>query len=109
MLMKTKSELRGILFRHLDGIVTVPASYSLHNKGVLDYIFQQKKVSLKELTAKFTANEGYLNVALRVLASQGWLIQYVDNQKNEIYFEKETMNVHNIIVKLTRIVRLPFH
>jgi hypothetical protein len=84
--MKTKSELRGILFRHLDGIVTIPSAYSLHKKGVLDYILQQQKVSLHELTAKFNANEGYLNVALRVLASQGWLVQNIDNQKDEIIF-----------------------
>jgi len=85
--MKTKSELRGILFRHLDGIVTVPAAYSLHKKGVLDYLLQQQNVSLQELTEKFSANEGYLNVALRVLASQGWLKQEVDNSNDTISFE----------------------
>ena len=84
--MKTKSELRGVLFRHLDGIVTIPAAYSLHKKGVLDYILQQQKVSLNELTTKFNSNEGYLNVALRVLASQGWLVQNIDNQTDEIIF-----------------------
>ncbi|MCF6128901.1 class I SAM-dependent methyltransferase [Flavobacterium sp. AS60] len=84
--MKTKSELRGILFRHLDGIVTIPTAFSLHKKGVLEYILQQQKVSLQELTEKFNANEGYLNVALRVLASQGWLIQQIDNHKDEVAF-----------------------
>lgn len=84
--MKTKSELRGILFRHLDGIVTIPAAYSLQKKGVLEYILQQQKVSLQELNAKFNANEGYLNAALRVLASQGWLFQYIDNQNDEVTF-----------------------
>jgi hypothetical protein len=84
--MKTKSELRGILFRHLDGIVTIPSAYSLYKNGVLDFILQQQKVSLHELTIKFNANEGYLNVALRVLASQGWLVQNIDNQKDEITF-----------------------
>ncbi|MCF6131867.1 class I SAM-dependent methyltransferase [Flavobacterium wongokense] len=85
--MKTKSELRGILFRHLDGIVTVPVAYSLHKKGVLEYILQHEKVSLNDVTEKFKANEGYLNVALRVLASQGWLKQHIDNQKDVISFE----------------------
>ena len=84
--MKTTSELRGILFRHLDGITTAPTAYSLHKKGVLDYILQHQKVSLKELTKKFKANEGYLNVALRVLASQGWLLQNTNKNKNEISF-----------------------
>lgn len=84
--MKTKSELRGILFRHLDGIVTVPVAYSLHKKGILEYILQLEKASLGELTEKFKANEGYLNVALRVLASQGWLTQHIDNNKDQIFF-----------------------
>ena len=86
LINENKSELRSILFRHLDGIVTVPTAYSLHNKGVLDYIMQHQKASLKELTEKFNANEGYLNVALRVLASQGWLVQNIDNQNDEITF-----------------------
>ena len=84
--MKSKSELRGILFRHLDGIVTVPAAYSLFKKGVLDFILQEQKVSLEKLTKHFEANEGYLNVALRVLASQGWLTQITDNLQNKITF-----------------------
>ena len=50
--MKSTSELRGILFRHLDGITTVPVAYSLHKKGVLDYILQQEKVTLKEIAEK---------------------------------------------------------
>ncbi|MEZ4886254.1 MAG: class I SAM-dependent methyltransferase [Chitinophagales bacterium] len=65
--------LRADLFRHLDGIVTAPTAYALHQKGVLEYILQEQKTSLQQLTDTFNANEGYLNIALRVLASQGWL------------------------------------
>ena len=68
-----KNRLRADLFRHLDGIVTAPTAYALHEKGVLQYLLSQKESSLKELATEFKANEGYLNVALRVLASQGWL------------------------------------
>ncbi|MEK8179520.1 class I SAM-dependent methyltransferase [Flavobacterium buctense] len=84
--MKTKSELRGVLFRHLDGITTVPVAYSLYKKGVLDYILEKQKVTLDELVVRFKANDGYLNVALRVLASQGWLVQNSDNHTTEITF-----------------------
>lgn len=84
--MKTKSELRGILFRHLDGITTVPTAYSLYKKGVLENILQNQRVKLAELVTKFNANDGYLNVALRVLASQGWLVQDIDSQNDEITF-----------------------
>jgi SAM-dependent methyltransferase len=84
--MKTKSELRAILFRHLDGIATAPVAFSLHKKGVLTFLLEHKKVSLNELVSHFKANEGYLNVALRVLASQGWLVQNLDNKKDEISY-----------------------
>lgn len=85
--MKLNSQRRDILFRHLDGITTAPTAYSLYKKGVLNYILQNQKVSLTELVSKFNANEGYLNVALRVLASQGWLTQNIDNKNDVILFE----------------------
>ncbi len=79
--------LRSKLFRHLDGIVICPSAYTLKKHGVTDYLLQNKKVDLKELTTKFKANEGYLNVALRGLCSQGWLIQHADNQNNSVTYE----------------------
>ena len=59
----------------------------LRGYGVTDYLLQNKKVGLKELRSKFKANEGYLNIALRGLCSQGWLIQHVDNLTNTISFK----------------------
>ena len=82
-----KTTLRSKLFRHLDGIVISPTAYTLKKHGITDFLLQKKKVELKELTTKFKANEGYLNVALRGLCSQGWLIQNVDNQNDVISYE----------------------
>ena len=87
MLTKTdKEQLRGIIFRHLDGIATATTAYSLHKKGVLDYLLEQKKIKLNELVKKFKANDGYLNVALRILCSQGWLVQHLDNKTNTVTY-----------------------
>lgn len=87
MLSKSeKSILRGDLFRYLDGLGTAPTAYALYDKGVLDYLTEKGEVSLEEVTAKFQANEGYLNVALRILCSQGWLVQKVDNKTNQISY-----------------------
>lgn len=85
-----KTTQRGILFRHLDGIVTVPTAYVLWQQGVTDYLLKNKKSTLHELCNYFNANEGYLNVGLRVLASQGWIKQTIDNQKNSVQFEVTT-------------------
>jgi hypothetical protein len=80
MLTKTeKALLRGSLFRHLDGIVTAPVAYSLLTHDVLDFLLKKESASLTELSEKFSANKGYLNVALRILASQNWLNYEVNN------------------------------
>ena len=81
-----KSALRNDLFRHLDGLVTAPVALLLLQKGVLKHLQEQGKASLGALTDHFQANKGYLNVALRVLSSQGWLDHEVDNTQNEVWY-----------------------
>ena len=67
-----QSNLRSQLFRHLDGIVMGPTAYVLKENGITDYLLSVKSVSVSNIAKKFNANEGYLNVALRTLCSQGW-------------------------------------
>ena len=81
-----KKILRSSIFRHLDGIAVAPTAYALHQQGVLDYIISNKSVSLAQVCEAFNANEGYMNVALRLMCSQDWLIQKVDNSTNEVDF-----------------------
>ena len=84
--MIDKVTLRGSIFRHLDGLVTAPVAYSLHKKGVLSFLIDNKEASLTELAIRFSANEGYLNVGLRVLCSQGFLKYYINTGTDEINF-----------------------
>src|SRR5690554_7548799 len=81
--MDTK-KAREQIFRHLDGMVTVPVALSLYKKGILDFFLQQQKTDLETLTNTFNANKGYLNVACRTLASQGFLEYQVDNVSEQI-------------------------
>ena len=81
--MTDKAELRSTIFKHLDGLATAPVAIALQKKGVLNYIAQKKEVFLSELTEQFKANEGYLNVGLRVLASQGFLDYDINNASQE--------------------------
>ena len=87
-----KSNLRGTIFRHLDGIATASTAYALHKKGVLDYLLEHQKVTLQDITNKFKANEGYLNIALRILCAQNWLVQHLDNNTDTIAYE---LNEHS--------------
>lgn len=82
--MIDKSQLRSLIFRHLDGLAVAPVAISLKNKKVLDSILDKGQVTLSELTSECKANEGYLNVGLRVLCSQGFLDYHIDNAANEI-------------------------
>ncbi|MEM7161143.1 MAG: class I SAM-dependent methyltransferase [Bacteroidota bacterium] len=81
-----KKILRSDLFRHLDGIVTAPTAYCLHKHGILDELLNKEKCSVNELASEYKANEGNLNVALRVLCSQGWLDASLDNESNEVSY-----------------------
>jgi hypothetical protein len=81
-----QSQLRSDLFRHLDGIVTSPTAHVLHQSGLLDHLLTEGTCELSNLSERFKANEGYLNVGLRVLSSQGWLDQKVDNEKDLITY-----------------------
>jgi SAM-dependent methyltransferase len=84
--MIDKVILRSTIFKHLDGLVTAPVAYVLHEKGVLSYIVDKKEVSLAELNSQFKANEGYLNVGLRVLCSQGFLNYHINTATDQIKF-----------------------
>lgn len=79
-----KKELRSSIFRHLDGIVTAPVVVAMHKKGIIAAIEKQQRTELKDLLADFPSNEGYLNVALRVLASQGFVNYELNNSENTV-------------------------
>ncbi|AWA29942.1 polyketide synthase [Flavobacterium magnum] len=84
--MINKNELRSTIFRHLDGLATAPVAVALKKKGITDYLIQHQKATLSELVSTFHANEGYLNVGLRILASQGFLDYHIDNATDTISF-----------------------
>lgn len=84
--MIDKNKLRSTIFRHLDGLATAPVAIALQKKGVLEYLLAHKEATLSELTETFHANEGYLNVGLRVLCSQGFLDNHIDNAAGVIRF-----------------------
>ena len=69
-----KKLLRSKIFRHLEGIPVSAVIHHLSSKGVLKRIGTDW-ADLQSLSVEFGANEGYLNIALRLLCSQGWLEQ----------------------------------
>jgi len=79
-----KTLYRSELFRHLDGIAFAPVVTALHEKGVFDYLLEKKECSLQSLCDHFSANEGYLNIGLRMLASQGWLEYDLNRHDNSV-------------------------
>ena len=78
--------LRSILFRHLDGFPIGPTISALNRNGVLTLFHQSPTVSLGEITRHTRGNEGYLQVAMRLLASQGWLVQAVNSRNDTIKY-----------------------
>ena len=81
------SEIRERIFIHLDGWALIPTMSTLNKLTILDLFLEQEKWTLNELNKIVKANEGYLNVALRILASQGYLHRSVNNTTDEITLE----------------------
>ncbi len=81
-----KRRYRQEIFRHLDGLVVAPIAHTLWEQGVLQELALHKNKRLEELAQHFSANEGYMNVALRCLCSQGWLQQEVSADGSDIQF-----------------------
>ncbi|MDF2932465.1 MAG: class SAM-dependent methyltransferase [Chryseobacterium sp.] len=79
-----KETLRSEIFMHLDGIVTAPVVASLMKKEIIAFIIERENMVLGKLSEEFKSNEGYLNVAIRTLASQGFLNYQLDNHTDEI-------------------------
>jgi len=102
---KDKNTYRQDLFKHLDGIVTAPTAFALNEKGVLDYIQKQKQLTIEKIAQKFNANEGYLNVGLRVLASQGWLEYNVENNTVTIAVNQKSATAFAHIHWYTNVVK----
>lgn len=81
-----KTIYRSRLFRHLDGIVVAPSAYELYDRGVFELIIARKSIALNVLSEELNANDGYLNVALHCMASQGWIDLSLDSDSdNPVY------------------------
>ncbi|MGK0366045.1 MAG: hypothetical protein ACI85O_003116, partial [Saprospiraceae bacterium] len=87
--------------------VTAPIAYTLHNKGILSFILKEKTTTLKDIAAKFKANEGYLNVSLHTLASQGWLKhEIISEDEIQISLTDDSETAFNIIPLYKEVVEL---
>lgn len=80
-------EIRKRIFLHLDGWALIPSIFALHKLNILSHFLEKNKWRLSNLSTITKTNEGYLNVALRILASQGYLERKTNNDLDEIYLE----------------------
>ncbi len=78
------TEIRKRIFLHLDGWALIPTICNLKKMNVLTLFLNQNQWTLEALNKIVKANEGYLNVALRILASQGYLNREVNNTNEQI-------------------------
>lgn len=78
-----KTQLRGRIFKHLEGFAIASSVEVLQKNNILSKITDQW-TSLDQIDPESKSNRGYLNVALRLLCSQGWLSQKtsVDGDSN---------------------------
>jgi hypothetical protein len=60
--------------RHIDGMAIGSTMAALSERGVLDMLASADSTEFGKLCAATSANPGFLQVAIRLLADQGWVI-----------------------------------
>ena len=88
------TRLRSVLFRHLDGFPIVPTMISLKRHGVLELFENRQTLDLNRIVEHTGGNEGYLQVAMRLLCSQGWLVQNVNSRTDTIKYTSTNRTRH---------------
>jgi hypothetical protein len=84
---RERAEIRSTLFHHLAGIVVVPTFKALLDRKVFDLFGDASTAaSLDEIAAKTHGNRGYLRVALRLLASCGWLEERAEKDSSHFTY-----------------------
>ncbi len=80
-------EIRKRLFLHLDGWAVIPTIYVLDKIGALKILIDKRELGFNKLNSMLNTNSGYLNIALRILSSQGYLRREIDNDMDRIYLK----------------------
>src|SRR2546427_1149484 len=71
-----RAAVRARVFTHLSGVVMAPTVSALWERGALELLTSVPgTVPFGDVVKQTHANAGYLRVALRLLASCGWLVE----------------------------------
>jgi len=81
-----KAEVRATLFNHLAGIVMAPTVKALADRKVFELFSGSAAVTLDEIVQHTRGNRGYLRVALRLLASCGWVKQATEENGKKLAY-----------------------
>jgi len=80
-----KRAFRSLLFKHQDGIAITASIAVLEKHGIFDFLAEHKTTSVAKIHQQHPQfHAGYLNIALRSLASQGILIYTVTDEEIQI-------------------------
>ncbi len=69
-----------ILNRYAHGIASIPVLHALDGRGCLSFMEEAGTFSAAELTHRFSANRAYIDVALRMFVSLGWIRPAADGR-----------------------------
>lgn len=65
--------VRNSIFRHVDGLAIGSTMAALADRGALKVLAAQDQTNLGVLCRELSGNPGFLHVAIRLLACQGWV------------------------------------
>ncbi|MAV58507.1 MAG: hypothetical protein CMG07_00960, partial [Candidatus Marinimicrobia bacterium] len=89
-----KQKIRKIIFNHLDGFAISAIANSFNKNKLTSFLINNKTFDTIMLLNKFSFNIGYMNIALRLLSSQGLINQKIISDGKNISYHITKKGVH---------------
>ena len=85
-----KQKIRKVIFNHLNGFSISAIINSFNKNKLTSFLITNRRFDTNMLQKKFSFNIGYMNVALRLLSSQGLINQkIISDGKNISQYYKQ--------------------
>jgi hypothetical protein len=89
-----KQKIRKVIFNHLDGFSISAIINSFNKNKLTSFLRTNKTFDTNMLQKKFSFNVGYMNVALRLLSSQGLINQKIISDGKNISYHITKKGLH---------------
>ncbi|MEO8400725.1 MAG: SDR family NAD(P)-dependent oxidoreductase [Gammaproteobacteria bacterium] len=97
-----------ILNRYIHGYIAIPVILTCNQKGIFNFLSRDKAFYLDQLSSHFKANDGHLQIALRMFESMKWVQKNSDGLYLLTLSDEDYKIIKSIPEKIISLYSIPF-